>query len=277
MLRTRVLVGLALLPIPIAALYFGGWVSTLVVAAALGLASIEYGRMFRTECGDAMHQPTLALLALGSVTLILTRYLLAFAYADLAISLIILLVMVYFMALFEGGEGRAATGFAATVTGILYIGWMGAYLISLRELPEGMGWTLVVLSAVWGADTFAYLVGVRLGKHKLTRRLSPKKSWEGWLGGIVFATPIAAAFAYGWGQFYGPQSAMQPWHGAVLGLALAAFSVLGDLGESMIKRQFGVKDSSDLIPGHGGLFDRLDSTLWGAVIGYYVIVLFLLR
>jgi phosphatidate cytidylyltransferase len=107
-------------------------------------------------------------------------------------------------------------------------------------------------------------------------RLSPKKSWEGYAAS-VFTGMIGGAFlvyAYStFGYFSGHITILQ---GALLGLVMGALPPLGDLGESMIKRQSGIKDSSDIIPGHGGFFDRVDSWLWGAVIGYYFLVFFIL-
>jgi phosphatidate cytidylyltransferase len=153
----------------------------------------------------------------------------------------------------------------------VYLGWIGGYLISLRNLPDGKWWLLTVLVAVWLADTAAYLIGSRFGKHKLSPRLSPKKSWEGYLAGILFSLVGTPLFTLLW-----PASAnITPLDGLWIALPISLLTTLGDLGESMIKRQFGVKDSSKLLPGHGGAFDRIDSWLWAAVIGYYIITLLL--
>jgi phosphatidate cytidylyltransferase len=100
-------------------------------------------------------------------------------------------------------------------------------------------------------------------------RLSPKKTWEGFAGGVLTSTLSGALIGALWGLV---TPALTPGRGAFLGLALGVLTPLGDLGESMIKRQFGEKDSSHLLPGHGGVFDRIDSWLWAAVIGYYMIV-----
>jgi phosphatidate cytidylyltransferase len=154
----------------------------------------------------------------------------------------------------------------------MYLGWLGAYFISLRQLPEGLWWVLMALPVVWIADSFAYLVGSRWGRRKLSPRLSPKKTWEGYLGGIAGGTLGGALLPLLWQVWSGPDSAITPWRGALLGFVLAVLTTLGDLGESMIKRQVGVKDSGTLLPGHGGVFDRIDSWLWAGVIGYYVVL-----
>jgi phosphatidate cytidylyltransferase len=123
---------------------------------------------------------------------------------------------------------------------------------------------------VWLADSGAFLIGSRYGKHKLSPRLSPKKTWEGFFGGIVFGVVSGAILAALW-HFMSP--AMTVERGALIGLLMGALTPLGDLGESMIKRQAGVKDSSQILPGHGGVLDRIDSWLWAGVIGYYVVLL----
>jgi phosphatidate cytidylyltransferase len=111
-------------------------------------------------------------------------------------------------------------------------------------------------------------IGMGFGKHLMTPRLSPKKTWEGYFGGVLTGILGGIALAALWGRFT-PEITL--WKGALAGVLLSVLTPLGDLGESMIKRQVGVKDSSHILPGHGGVFDRIDSWLWAAVIGYYMI------
>ena len=124
------------------------------------------------------------------------------------------------------------------------------------------------------ADSGAYSIGARYGKHKLAPRLSPKKSWEGYLTGVFTGTLYGGFFALAYST-WGPLE-ISIGQGAVLGLVLSVIAPLGDLGESLFKRPVGIKDSGTFIPGHGGAFDRLDSWLWAAVIGYYYIQWFLI-
>ncbi len=122
------------------------------------------------------------------------------------------------------------------------------------------GW----VGGTWSADTGAHMIGSQMGRHKITPSLSPKKSWEGLLGGVVLGSlvnTIAAALLR-----------LPLIHGAALGLIGATFGLLGDLSISMIKRQVGVKDSGKIIPGHGGVLDRLDSLLFSVIVGYYYVV-----
>ena len=143
----------------------------------------------------------------------------------------------------------------------------------LRNLGDGEWWILVVLPAVWLADSGAYFIGSKFGRSKMTPRLSPNKSWEGYFGGITFAvigTPLLVQWYYQLGL--NPDGEITIVRAAVIGILMGIVPTLGDLGESMIKRQMGKKDSGTLLPGHGGIFDRIDSWLWAAPFGYFAIL-----
>ena len=267
MLVSRLLVTIVLLPVGLLAIHYGGLPYYLLVALLLGLAAWEYASLFRL--GGS--RPAVILITGGTLLLVLGRVLDGFASAPWLASLLILLSMTYHLVAYERGRDQAGSDFAVTLSGIFYCGWLGAYLISLRELPEGKWWVLLVLPAVWLADSGAYFVGIRFGRHKLSPRLSPKKTWEGYLAGVVTGTLGAALLALVWRIGAGPETAITAGKAALLGFILSAVTTLGDLGESMIKRQMGAKDSSHLIPGHGGFFDRVDSWLWAGVIGYYLV------
>jgi phosphatidate cytidylyltransferase len=148
--------------------------------------------------------------------------------------------------------------------GALYIGWMSGHMLLLRALPNGAYGLVLALGITWVADTGAFFIGSKWGRRAMAPRLSPSKTWEGYAGSAVTGAAAGAALALlggiGWG------------HGVALGLLLSLITPLGDLGVSMIKRQAGTKDSSKLIPGHGGMFDRVDSLLVAGVIGYYYYV-----
>ncbi len=169
-------------------------------------------------------------------------------------------------------EPRRALGhIAVTVFGIMYIGWLGSHLVMMRELPgalgieDRVGARLVFFTAlvVWFTDTGAYLTGVLIGRHKLAPRISPKKTIEGAVGGLV-AGAAAGWLATGWFAAF-----LTPLAGTMLGLAGAAVGQAGDLVESMIKRDVGLKDTAELIPGHGGVLDRFDSLLFTGPVFYY--------
>jgi len=268
MLVKRLLVAIVLLPVGMAAILAGGWYLTALVAIFMGLAAWEYVALF--HAGGL--RPAGFLVVGGSLLIVILRNVNGFDSAPWVISLLILLSMTYHLVAYERGRDQAGTDFAVTLGGIFYIGWFGAYFLSVRSLPEGKWWILIVLPAVWFADTGAYFIGKRFGRHLLSPRLSPKKTWEGYLGGLVSGVILTALFAALWRLGAGPNSAITPLRGALVGLVMGIFPTLGDLGESMIKRQMGVKDSGNLLPGHGGAFDRIDSWLWAVVMGYYMIL-----
>lgn len=271
MLAQRLLVTIVLLPVALYAIYLGGPVFAVLLALVFGVAAWEYARLFRL----GGFQPSVVLAVLGSAGLVLGRAVDGFESAPWIITLLVLASMTYHLIAYERGRDQAGTDFSITLGGALYIGWLGAYLISLRALPDGEWWLLTALPTVWLADSGAYFVGLNFGRRPLSPRLSPKKTWEGYVGGVVTGVLSGALLAALWRISAGPDSALTPWAGALLGLALSTLTPLGDLGESMIKRQVGVKDSSNLLPGHGGMFDRVDSWLWAGPIAYYLIVWFL--
>jgi phosphatidate cytidylyltransferase len=273
MLAKRALVVVILLPIGLALIWLGGWAYTLMIALILGLAAREYVLLFRA--GGL--QPSMLLVILGTVALVIARAVDGFASSPWILSLVVLASMAYHLFAYERGRDQAGTDFGLTVAGVMYFGWIGAYLVSLRALPEGLWWVLLALPIVWIADSGAYFVGRSIGRHKLSPRLSPNKTWEGYIGGIVTGVLGGALLAAGYAALAGPGTAalgtaLTPLRGALLGLILSVLTTLGDLGESMIKRQVGVKDSGNLLPGHGGAFDRIDSWLWAGVLAYYVVV-----
>lgn len=267
MLRQRMVVGLILLPFGMAAIVLGGWYYTALIAFILGIAAWEYTQLFRS--GGL--QPSSVLVIGGVLLLVLGRALDGFNSAPWVLSLLILLSMVWHLVAYEFGRDQSGTDLVATLGGILYLGWIGGYFISLRNLENGQWWVLLVLPAVWSADMGAYVVGHMWGRHKLSPRLSPRKTWEGYLGGVVSGVVMTTLIAAVWEVGAGPEAGITPLRGAVMGLVMGILPTLGDLGESMIKRQVGVKDSSNLLPGHGGFFDRIDSWLWAVVLGYYLI------
>lgn len=272
MLLTRALVTFVLLPLGLVVIFAGGIPFALTIALIVGLAAWEYVKLFQS--GGL--KPAIWVVTLGATAMVLGRAYDGFQSAPLLISLFILIIMIYHLVAYERGRDQAAADFNSSLGGLFYLGWLGAYLISLRDLPEGLWWFLVALPAVWLADTSAYLIGSRFGKHQLCPRLSPKKTWEGFLAGVVFGTFGGWLFSSLCMMAAGSGTQITAMAGTLLGFILALLSPLGDLGESMIKRQVGAKDSSHMIPGHGGVFDRIDSWLWGGVIGYHIIVVFFL-
>ena len=273
MLKQRVLVVIVLLPIGLAAISFGGIYFFLLVALILGLASWEYGGLFQAGgYSPARLITTTSVLALAAGRHWLAADEAAFPGDSFVMALTVILAMTWHLAAYERGRDQAGTDFAITLGGVMYVGLLGAYLINLRALPDGVWWTLTVLPAIWLADSGAYFVGRSFGKSKFSPRLSPKKTWEGYLGGVVVGTLGTALLALLWQSMAGEPIAVTPKLAAILGLILSVVAPFGDLGKSMIKRQVGVKDSSNMLPGHGGALDRIDTWLWAAALGYYLIL-----
>jgi phosphatidate cytidylyltransferase len=187
------------------------------------------------------------------------------------LSVLILFAMTWHLVDFEKGSSRSGTDFAITISGIVYLGWIGSYLISLRGLEDGIWWFFTALPAVWLADSAAFLIGKWIGRHPLAPRLSPKKTWEGYLAGIITGALSGFLLVLLWRVGAGTTSTITPIRGFIVGAVLSTLAPLGDLGVSMIKREIQVKDSGDLIPGHGGALDRLDTWIWAGVLGFYLI------
>ena len=269
-MRNRLLVTIVLVPLGILAIQQGGWVYAAVVGFFLVTAAWEYTRMFQA-CG---YQPSAILVVGGALLFLVGRMINGMESVPVLLSGLILVSITYHLIAFERGRDQAGTDFGITLGGMLYIGFIGAYLISLRNIPYGNWWVLVTLPAVWLADGGAYLIGSAIGRHHMAPRLSPKKTWEGYVGGILFGTVFNALLTMAWIAGAGPESGITLWHGAIMGVVMGILPTLGDLGESMIKRQAHIKDSGKLFPGHGGAFDRIDSWLWAGVIGYYLITYF---
>lgn len=152
-----------------------------------------------------------------------------------------------------------------SVFGVLFIGWNLSHLMLLRSLDAGQWYVFFLCGIVWVGDTMAMYVGKSLGRHKLAPAVSPGKTWEGAIGGIVGGVSAAVFGA----RFFLPQVTLL--QGVSLGLLVSVAAQISDLGESMIKRYAGVKDSGELIPGHGGLLDRIDSVLLAAPILIYAL------
>jgi phosphatidate cytidylyltransferase len=179
-------------------------------------------------------------------------------------------VMGSFLLALRPGRGRSSgTDAAWTVLGIAWIGGGGAAAVSVLALPDGLNLlvALVLITAV--DDVAAYFVGTRFGRHKMAPSISPSKSWEGLVGGVAMAL-IGGVVAGALIDTLGIA------HGVAIGAIVAVFAPAGDLAESLVKRELNVKDSSQLLPGHGGFLDRLDAIIFCAVpvLTYLRIVVF---
>jgi phosphatidate cytidylyltransferase len=267
MLKKRVITALWGIPLVIIAIWFSRPEYTFplftIIAAVFGLlAVLELYRM--TGVSKA-----LPLVVFGSVATVLFiayphctfRFVLPVLLTlTIAFSLVILL----FIRQKEGVFAR----WAWMVGGILYVGWLLGLLVTLR-LDAGRDWVFLALFATFGSDTAAYFIGKAIGRHKLAPHISPGKTWEGAIAGIIGGIIIGLLFTLDTPL----QLPLNYWQAILLGLLISVFGQLGDLAESLLKRNAGVKDSGSLMPGHGGLLDRMDSVVFaGAAVYVYYIV-----
>jgi phosphatidate cytidylyltransferase len=216
----------------------------MMIAVAGALLSIEWATMV-----SARHSARLAVVtSLAVVTVVLLAFsrLYPEAWACIAVGA---------LAAFAVARGSAARRAVDAAYGVLYLAPACLAIVWLRETPQGGGWVLMLLATTWAADISAFLVGSTLKGPKLWPRFSPNKTWSGFFGGLVGGMAAAVAIA-AWFMHLSLAGA------AVIGLAGALATMAGDLWESMLKRRYGVKDSGDLIPGHGGLLDRVDGLMF---------------
>ncbi len=190
-----------------------------------------------------------------------------------AVIVLLMVVASFVVEIFRHKEHPMAN-VAQTLLGVIYVALPMSLMLFVPYLLGGAAWRpevfLFYLFIVWGNDVFAYLVGVAIGRHRLCERISPKKSWEGFFGGI------AGAMAMGMLGAYVTCGDYLLWLG--LAFVVAIMSVLGDLVESMFKREAGIKDSGNIIPGHGGMLDRFDALIISAPAALiYLLVVELLK
>ena len=251
-----VLSGLVLAAIVFGSLLFLPSLFASIVIVVSGLATFELARALETGGRKVDVWVQIA----GAVALAATGYfgsalwqLWVMTFAVVAV--LIVWRMVAQMAARDGRTyGDVLADIAAAGFLPMYVPFLLALVLVLQQQPNGAAWILTFIIVVISADTSAYAVGVWIGKHPMVPRVSPKKTWEGFAGAALAATTAATLLAY----FV---LDLPLWAGVIMGLVILVTATLGDLGESLIKRDLGIKDMSSWIPGHGGLLDRLDSIL----------------
>ncbi|WP_328536409.1 phosphatidate cytidylyltransferase [Streptomyces sp. NBC_00344] len=261
-LRAAIGVGVGLGAVVAASLFFWkpAFVGVVVVAVVVGLWELTS----RLEERKGIKAP-LVPLAVGGAAMVVAGYSRGAEGAWIAMALTALAVLVWRMT--EPPEGYLKD-VTAGVFAAFYVPFLATFVALLLAADDGPWRVLTFLLLTVVSDTGAYAVGWRFGKHKLAPRISPGKTREGLFGAVSFAM-VAGALCM---QFLIDDG--QWWQGLLLGFAVAASATLGDLGESMIKRDLGIKDMGTLLPGHGGIMDRLDSLLPTAPVVWLLLVLF---
>ncbi|HEX4203965.1 MAG TPA: CDP-archaeol synthase [Ktedonobacteraceae bacterium] len=268
----RWLTAVIAIPIVLALVWFGGWIAFVGALLALVGVIVEMQQMMV----HAGYRPLLWIsLGLGILFLlaaVLPEHRLLLLECALGLAVLVPLPCFFLRQKLDG----ALVDWALTLAITLYLGWSISCFLLLRgsesgtvqftptfalRVPAGIWWLLTMFLGVWGFDTAAFFSGRYFGRHKLAPHISPGKTWEGVCGGFVFsiiAALVLTVIPLG-----------VPWYLAVLlGLLIGATAVLGDLAESLIKRQTHVKDSGQMMPGHGGLLDRMDSLLFAVIVVY---------
>jgi phosphatidate cytidylyltransferase len=270
--RQRAISAAVLVPVLLVVLWFGGAVLAAGIAIVTALAAIEVFRLLRTA-GYA------TLMALGTALALAVVLDAAVPKVLEGSGLLLGAVGIVLVAVAAFGKTDPHDGLAtwmATIFGALYVSLLSFVIRLGHAAPAVPGdaplawlrgeqaWILLLILSVWAYDTGAYLVGKQFGQRKFLTHISPSKTYAGLIGGIVATTVVVAIALWAVGQ--------PPFHAILLGPLTALAAQAGDLAESVIKRAAGVKDSGTLIPGHGGMLDRVDSFLFAApVVTLYVV------
>lgn len=256
----RLVISVVLLPIVLGAVYLGGWWVFALVAIAAALSLHEYWLMARSLAPLAPAGYIGGALGLVGAELSGIDWMLGGILATF--------VLAFLLKAFSSARAAATAAVSATVMGALWVCGGLAFLILLREIPHNGRLALItVLLAVWAGDTLAYFGGRVFGRHKMAPTTSPGKTWEGFVFGTAATVFVAFIALYKQDFLTIPQS-------IVLGVVLAVAAPIGDLFESLLKRDAGVKDSGSLLGGHGGMLDRLDAFLFAAPAAYFTILAF---
>jgi len=264
MLKKRVITAFCLLPVLVAAVWFDKPLPWLTVVTAIWgvLAALEFYRAVKTSRVEP-----LTCFGLIWVLLFIISPHCSWAYIN-PLLLTLMVVLPSFWLLTRRRKEDAFTSWAWTIVGILYIGWLLSHFVALKGLESGRDWVLFALFVTFASDSAAYFIGRTWGRHPLSPDISPKKTREGAIGGVigaVIASPLLVMLldlpiSYG--------------AAILLAIAVSVFGQIGDLFESLFKRNMGVKDSGSAMPGHGGFLDRMDSVVFAGVVVYYYVILF---
>lgn len=267
---TRILTVIVSIPIIAVCTYYGGWLFFVLVT---GLALFSMNEFYSLMNKKGYSPSYLIGFLVTTFFMWFTTYTVRHPnWEPYATGILTTAIIVTFAGgIFLKKAQDSTVNASITLLGILYVGWMFSFLTLIREMdpPGAIFWKnhgaylFFLMISIWACDTAAYLVGTYFGKVKLSPYISPKKTVEGAVAGLV----IGIVAAYIFGRFTGMNSI----HAVILGTIIGVVGQISDLVESLIKRDAGVKDSSNIIPGHGGVLDRMDSFILVAPIMYYYI------
>lgn len=242
----------------------GGWLYFLGISLLNVLAIFELNNAFKKINVNILY----ILSSIFAVMLLYTTSFSKYNFIFTPFSIILMIVTTFLYSIINNGQNHI-TDVVFTVFSFIYTSFLFMYFILLRKLPNGINLVWWVFITIWACDTGAFFIGIFFGKKRLAPNISPKKTIGGSLGGITFS--IVASLIYT--KLLLPQIGIA--HAAILGLIIGILSQLGDLSASLIKRYCKIKDFSKIIPGHGGILDRLDSALFSFPVAYiYITIMF---
>jgi phosphatidate cytidylyltransferase len=267
---TRIISAIVAIPLALAAIALGGWAFTIGLALLIYLGQQEYFELVRTK----------GMIPAAKMTMAVSQVLLLISLTKVEIADAVVPIAGTFICFYLLFQPRFASiaDISASILGLFYGGYLPSYWIRLREIGHGdLSWfmlsqggiyVLLAFGCIWASDIASYSMGKLVGRTRLSE-ISPKKTVEGAIFGLFSCVSVATigAWRMGW--------QLWPLTGLTLGLLIGVASLLGDLTESMMKRDAGVKDSGQLIPGHGGILDRADSYVFTAPLVYYFVTLVL--
>jgi len=269
MLAKRILSGAVIIVIGLALVFAGGWIYTAGLGIILAIAAWEYARLF--EKGG--YAPAKFTLTLGTFLIAMSCKSTDGNVVFAAFGLVIMAIIIYHVSTYNNHQNTAGLDLPISLGGVAFIAFMGIFLVKLRFLPEGMFWLLQCLLPAGISDVGAFFIGSLFGSHKIAPQLSPKKTVEGYLGGVLTSALIGFGMGLLLGSYSSSFSAMR---GLWIGMAVGLICPLGDFAKSIFKRQFGAKNTGTLIPGHGGVLDRIDTWLIAGIVSYFIIQVFFL-
>lgn len=256
MLWQRVLTAIFGIPLAIFVVYLGKWPFFFCVAA-IGMIGLKEYFFILSRMGLKPYS------FLGYVAgLALLIYIFIRGTVDYLIQVLLLFLLSLAVLHIVQFNKRKLKDLAGTFLGVFYICGLLTYAVVMRQLPYGFWWVIFTLVLIWVNDSGAYFVGRKFGRHKLHQAVSPKKTVEGAIGGILADIIVASLMSFSHNLFSIAE-------GIILGLIIAIAGIIGDLFESSLKREAGLKDSGSLFPGHGGILDRFDSLLFTFPAVYY--------
>jgi phosphatidate cytidylyltransferase len=259
-LMVRLTTAFVLLPLVLWLIWQGGLYIAILLGVAAGGCALELNLLpasLPKQPGGREGVTGGAIVSVGAAFLLPILHENNFAPLELLLSAVVIVALADAL-IFEQHIPDAPRRVGLAVLGAVYPGLLISALVPLRQLPLGFWWVLLALTVTWANDTGAYFAGRAFGKHKLYPRISPSKTWEGAIGGSLASIAGACVVQQVWLHTLSLSGA------ALIGAGAAVLGPLGDLSESMLKRAFGAKDSGKLLPGHGGLLDRLDALLFNA-------------